>query len=779
MTEAARWLRSVGMFVILLILSGCEQGYDGNVGGVSAGMDGSGGGLINQNGRRLYDQMCANCHGSSGQGGAGGAVVGCAECSSLSGLSDYISRTMPTGGKEEDCVGQCANDTAEYILVAFNGFNLGGARSELDGVSNLDAQATLRKATLQLTGRLPTAEEIHLVDTQGEDGLAPALDLVLEDEMFYERLMEFYNELFLTDKYHTRGSRGWENRSGAINLLDEDDFPNRDWFDELPDGDHNDCFHKITNDALTREPLQLVKYLAKNNLPITGVVNADYIMVNWYSQQVYNAELVDSTAKFASATEEVKEAMDDQYGCNVDDVLFDPNDFKPARITREMEYEIGIPHAGVLTSPMFLNRFPTTDTNRNRARARVTFDLFLDTDILAIEGARPEDAVDIETPNPTLDNPACYSCHHIMDPVASTFQHWNERGRYIQTTRLGQRDNEWSSNGIQGPGLAGAKLPTSGAESEFSNMLAWLGNQIAGDARYRRAVMRTLYRGIIGTETLKASGPDKDAQTQILDSIASDMVTDNWNIKTAVKGIIMSAYFRAAKVDSSTNLADDNTGSVRLMSPEQLQRKVKSVVGREWNDLNNDTNRILFGGMDSDEVTSRMSDPNGIMVAMQQKMSVEMACLSVAEDFVRARSPEQNNRLLFPYVSPDITPEDADGFTIKSNVDVIKKNIQYLHWRFLGEDVPVEGEEVEQTYNLFYKVWRSGNDILEEDALDNSLYSPRPSTALDGSCDATVHPDTGEQLASRDQIRSDSNYVIRAWTAVVTYLMSDYRFIFE
>lgn len=765
-------IRSIMVIATILILSGCEQGYSGNVGGASAGLDGEGSFVINEEGRRQYNEQCASCHGVSGQGGSGGPVVGCAQCNSLSLLTEYIERTMPTGGNEGNCVGQCASDTAEYILGAFHGFNFGEVRSELDGVTNLDASATLRKATLQLTGRLPTSEEQAVIDAQGEEGLAEALDLVLEDEMFYERLMEFYNDLLLTDKYLNQNTGS----NGAMGLLDSDDFPNRMWFDNLAEGDPSNCMHEITNDSVAREPLQLVKYLAKNNLPITGVVNADYIMVNWYSQQVYDAELVDSAATFTAASEEVKQDMRDKYGCELDRVEFDPNDFKPARITRAMEFETGIPHAGILTSPMFLNRFPTTDTNRNRARASVTFDFFLDTNILAIEGARPEDAVDIESENPTLENEACYSCHHIMDPVASAYQHWDDRGRYIQSTKS---QSDWDDSGIQAAGLGGTTIPISGSNSRFSSMLAWLGDAIAGDARYRRAVMRTLYRGIVGTETLKESSSAKDAQTQILDAIAEEMVTNNWNVKTAVKGIVTSAYFRAASVEASSTLADDNTGSVRLMSPEQLQRKVKSVVGREWDDLYSGDNRLLFGGMDSDDVTSRMSDPNGIMVAMQQKMSVELACQSVAEDFVRVRSPEQNDRLLFPYVTTDVTPEDSDGFTLDSNVDAIKKNIQYLHWRFLGEEVTAEGEEASKTYELFYNVWRSGNDILAEDAKDNTLYSPRPSAYLDWRCDATVHPDTGENLDSDDQIRIDDNYVIRAWTAVVTYLMSDYRFIFE
>lgn len=768
-------LRSILVLCTIMVLSGCEQGYSGDVGGASAGVTSYGGVAINEAGRRQYNEQCASCHGANGEGGSGGPVVNCAQCSSLSLLTDYIDRTMPTGGNEANCSGQCASDTAEYILGAFHDLSFGDVRSELPGVENLDASATLRKATLRLTGRLPTAEEQAIVDAQGEDGLNAALDIVMQDEMFYERLMEMYNDLFLTDKYITENTGS----NGAMGLLSEDDFPNRMWFDNLAEADSDNCYHEITNDSVAREPLQLVKYLAKNNLPITGVVNADYIMVNWYSQQVYDAVLVDSAATFNTASDEVKAFFNDKFGCDEERVQFDPNDFRPARVTRQLEHEVGMPHAGVLTSPMFLNRFPTTDTNRNRARARVTFDFFLDTDILAIEGARPEDAVDVETPNPTLQNEACYSCHHIMDPVASAFQHWNENGRYVLSTRQ-DRDNEWDGTGIQAAGLGGEVLPISGANSAATAMLAWLGDAIAGDAKYRRAVLRTLYRGIVGTETLKVASSAKEAQTQILDSIAEQMVTDNWNVKTAIKGIVSSAYFRAVSVEAGSTVADDDTGSVRLMSPEQLQRKIVSTVGREWNDLNNDDNRLLFGGMDSNDVTTRMSDPNGIMIAMQQRMAVEMACETVAQDFMRKRSPEQNDRLLFPYVSVDTVPEDGDGFESESNVEAIKRNIQYLHWRFLGEQVAADGDETSHTYDLFYNVWSTGNTALKEHALDDTLYDPAPTTNLEW-CQGDVDPYTDENLPWNDsrRINYDDNYAIRAWMAVVTYLMSDYRFIFE
>src|SRR2546430_6889038 len=47
-----------------------------------------------------------------------------------------------------------------------------------------------------------------------------------------------------------------------------------------------------------------------------------------------------------------------------------------------------------------------------------------------------------------------------------------------------------------------------------------------------------------------------------------------------------------------------SVGIVRMLSPEQLERKVGAVFGRRWGQLQ-DQLAILYGGIDSQEVTER------------------------------------------------------------------------------------------------------------------------------------------------------------------------------
>jgi len=779
--------RLLWLMIVAVSLSACFNDYSGDVGGASAGGDGRVLGPINENGRRQYIAQCATCHGVDGNGTpAGSSLVGCATCTTVSVLADEIARTMPIANVN-NCTGDCASDTAEYILQAFNDRILNGGTTSLQGVNNAAQADTLRRAALQLAGRMPSNDEITLVNNKGDAGLSQALSSIMEEEAFYENLMEFFNEQLLTDKYLSRNQF-----EGGVNLLDSDDYPNRKWYNDVYNTDElsgvRSCVRTQTNDAVAREPLELVRYAAKNNLPHTLFLSADFMMVNWYSQQVYEAVLVNPNDEFRQLDNPVCE--NDAQGVSL---KWDPTDFKPARITKNLQYELGgVPHAGVLTSAMFLNRYPTTNTNRNRHRSKTVFDYFLDTDILKIQGSRPGDGIGDELPNPTLLDEACYPCHQVMDPVSSAFQHWTDRGQYIVTGSTSR--NRWDNSDIEPAGLGGKKVPLSGADGNFRNMLQWLGKEIAQDPRFIRATVRTLYRGIIGQEPLLSPGEDaSEAQQQafndqraIINGIGQAMVADNWNIKTAVKGIIMSPYYRADSVNIAQVPSNQHIGSSQFLSPEQLQRKLQATLGIAWDDLRFENNRLMLGGMDSDSIIERIREPSGLMIAIQNRMAVEMACRAVPYDFTWHNS----KRRLFPNVETDTAPLTDSGDPIPAAVERIKRNLQHLHWNLLGESLTLDSAELDASYQLFLQVYNQGQQMLA----NPSDYDPRPRNL---NCQATrdfrddgrtgssfAYGDTVDgqpvpEVDQRTRIRSDDNYVIRSWMAVVTYLLSDYRFIYE
>jgi hypothetical protein len=65
----------------------------------------------------------------------------------------------------------------------------------------LDDRRLLRRATLSLAGRLPTQAELAAVAEKGRDAIPAILDGVMQEDAFYDRLREAFNDIFLTVGY--------------------------------------------------------------------------------------------------------------------------------------------------------------------------------------------------------------------------------------------------------------------------------------------------------------------------------------------------------------------------------------------------------------------------------------------------------------------------------------------------------------------------------------------------------------------------------------------------
>src|SRR6202034_2808168 len=128
-----------------------------------------------------------------------------------------------------------------------------------------------------------------------------------------------------------------------------------------------------------------------------------------------------------------------------------------------------------------------------------------------------------------------------------------------------------------------------------------------------------------------------------------------------------------------------------LLPPEQLERKIAAVFGQPWGRLA-ERFKMLYGGIDSKEVTERAADPSGAMGAVQRVMSNDVACKQTALDF--SRPPAE--RRLFPHIEPDVLPGASPEADAR-----IRETIVHLHERVLGrEDMP-DSPEVERTFQLF------------------------------------------------------------------------------
>lgn len=614
----------------------------------------------------------------------------------------------------------------------------GQDKTLLQKVDLIDLAATLRKAKVQLIGELPTADELGALADEGEPALDRFLTEYMQQEAFFATLTRWNNDTFLTDKYLFGNA--------ATDLLDGDQYPNRRWYDQI-DGETEEgrLARRWGNRSVAREPLELINHVVRNDRPYTEILTADYMLLNPYSAKVYG----------------VDGGFDDEW---------DPTEFRELKVD-------GVPHAGMLTSPMFLNRFPTTPTNRNRHRSRMVFKFFLATDILQ-KADRPVDPTTIRDHNPTMNNEQCTICHATMDPMAGAFLNWDDRGRYDPP------ETGWFDD-MRPPGFGESDVPP----DRWEQSLAWLAGEIIADDRFAQSAVNGMYTGLIGRPPVvnptDQSDPRFDAKLEyfnleqaFLREVTDAFVASDYRVKAIIPLIVKSPFYRADTInealtdDESASLA--NLGTTRLLTPEELNQKIIAVFGRPWQYRQQDRNQLLdgreyrffYGGMDSNNITTRITAPNGMMANIQLRMANEMACFTVARDFSKA----VEDRLLFPHVEMNYTPEDDNGFPIPQAEETIRKNIRYLHYRLLGEVLTPGHSQEEETFQLFLAAWREGYQEVANE---------QRSRDLPGGCRAAFDWHTQEELPEADRIVRDPRFTVRAWMAVVTYLLADWRFLYH
>jgi hypothetical protein len=547
----------------------------------------------------------------------------------------------------------------------------------------------------------------------------------------------WFNDLLHTDKY-LGGER-------ATSLLPDEQYPHRFYYHDLSDDDPaGHAARQYSNDSLAREPLDLIAYVVAHDKPFTEVLTADYTVVNPFTARI--------------------------YGLNVHfDDPNDPTELHEARIH-------GYPHAGVLTTPVFLNRFPTTDTNRNRHRSRMVWKLFLATDILK-KAQQPVDPTRIRDHNPTMNNPQCTVCHAQVDPLAGAFMNFDAQGRYAP------REEGWYAD-MRPPGFGTDSIPP----DDWSHAIQWAAKRVAEDDRFALAAVVAVYTGLVGHPPLENPTDQTDpafepkrafvaVEQDFLQKTTDVFVKSGYNLKVIVPEVVRSPFYRAqAAFDLTPDESEElgTLGTTHLLTPEELDAKLHAVLGSGWQKRITDHNQLLhpdefrffYGGIDSDQILDRVTEPNGIMANIGMRMANEMACFAVPRDFTK----DKELRNLFPHVELSYLPEDRNGFEVPESVAAIRKNIRYLHYKILGEVLEPGSAEEEATYQLFLQTWREGI---------NGVRNEQISQDLPGYCQATYDFDTNMDLPQSLRVTRDSSYTVRAWMAVVTYLLADWRFLYH
>jgi hypothetical protein len=721
--------------------------------------------------------------------------VGCHNATGIAQVTDYVLRTSDTPGYLEDnfeilrsftaithgkdgaalllskprgvshAGGQRLGMTTESPLYA-NLVELlerfddptpscpGAGADFYEGVSYLTSQALLRKAALIFAGRLPTATEVAVVADGSDASLRQAIRGLMAGEGFEAFLMESANDRLLTDKFRDSSSSALGQLGGEYeypHLYDRIDAAGNDqarWQEWL-----------LTNDAVAQEPLRLIVNVVTKERPYTEILTADYMMVNPWSGVPYQAGIA----------------------------FPDANDFDDWREAQNHGYRLpGVPHAGLLSSPMFLARYPSTSTNRNRARARWAYYFFLGVDIEALAPRALDPAALADADNPTMNNVHCTVCHSVMDPVAGTFQDWGDNGHY----RVNGRDSlpwTYKSSGLyrngdlwyrdmRSPGFNNVVMPASGND----NASGWAASQIAADPRFARGAVDFWWLGVFGRKPphrpTELSDPDYAARLRAYrayedvavaiaaafrEGTAGTASHGAYNGKDLLVEMAMSPLFRAESasgVGSNRAVELGDVGLGKLLTPEQLDRKLTALTGQVWakswrpgvSELLT-TYRLYYGGIDSDGVTRRTPELNPLMSTVVERMALETACEIVVRDFAKPKA----QRSLFSKVETTDRPDDSTA------TSRIRSNVRHLYEVLLGESLPSGHAEIVRAHALFDEVW--------SDRIAN-----RKGTNLrwgSGYCpvdfDATGYPDR------------DPDHTIRSWIALTVYLLSDYRFLYE
>jgi hypothetical protein len=653
------------------------------------------------------------------------------------------------------------------------------AELALEGLELASPRATFARAKFLLSGQVATPEELDALPDE-EAMLDEQLDALMQTDAFLERVQEMFADWLLTDAYSSlvRGDQ-------LFNQMR--DYPQTSFFQPLctPERDFRCCdsaageaccidlasdpsvctpeAEDLSVDAVAREPLELIKHVVKNDLPMTELATANYGMANPYSAVVYGL------------TDAQRATMFDTDPSN------DATEFKPMLLAPTPQNALriesgGYPHVGVLSMPTTLVRYPSSTSNQQRTRsARVVLERMLAIPVMKLSDfstARLPPDADLELA--TQDYPACTVCHAAIDPIAGHFQNFGSTGQYRTSSRGRLAEH------LPEPSFLGTALAMGSGDP-----LRALGLQIAQHPRFGLGVLMPVLADLIGTEILtppndmlvedyKARYLAFRIQQVEVQRLRREFVgPSGLRLKPLVKAIVKGRFFRAvsapADLDEVTAdaLAIAGVGVGALLTPEQMARKIESATGLTYRSgLQPDGRdmfrsfrefRLMFGGTDWDATPQRYRDANAMSVRIAMRAGNQVACLAVPQDFAII---DPGSRRLFRNVDLDTTP-DGGGEAL------IRQEIRRLHRLLLDEDLPDGHPELEATYQL----WVQAREAVQAGGSRARM-----------SCDATTSftaEETPYPTATHRVIDGDPNFTLRPWIAVVAYLISDGRFFLQ
>ncbi|BCE01617.1 hypothetical protein [Marinicellulosiphila megalodicopiae] len=725
--------------------------------------------------------------------------------------------------------------------------------ARLSNITRLSLSQNYQKALFTLTGKTESLTSINQITTEqqfkqslrsqlSEDGFTAFLINGANDRLLTLKFansqsfaidsinswiyQDIYTKLGESDIARDLAQKAMQDLIDASTVTPPEDDPKviqaRLHYQTL--ADENWDMRKKINRAIAEEPLRLIDHVVQNDRPYTEILTADYMMVNGYSNQAFNGEHAikdlaeDDHETWAEGYIASHRFLSiDQYG----EIAQADKDFS--------QYEQGhVPNSGILSSPAFLMRFPSTDTNKNRARARWTYKFFLGVDIerLVQRAQDPDELAKITDPG--SENSSCYGCHIIMDPVAGAFQSFGDSGAYLETAGTSslpwdyignhesyEQDDRWYRSNIP-PGLNGKNINTQNLygkieDTQFVDPIQWLGKHIINDKRFASATVEFWYPAVMSHDLLlKPEDTDSPAflayqiQQNIIKELTDQFVQSNYDLKTLLIEMTLTDLFAAKQfknASSSHDIEFKNLGLGNLLTPEQIDNKMIAITGKHWTyNWSLDTHKLIddyylfLGGIDSDKITERTREINTMMVQTIERMAQEMSCKLVLDEF----NADLNTRKLFTFVNAKTIPElPLSAFLTNDNLneqvldyvevsqDNIIQQIQYLVHLFWNQQLSADDPEVLAIYQLWQNIWQSR---LENATDFSSLHnSDNENTELQEFCEVNWDELNWDDVdySKIENIKANlgefynPEHTIRPWSAILIYLMTDYFFMYQ
>lgn len=295
--------------------------------------------------------------------------------------------------------------------------------------------------------------------------------------------------------------------------------------------------------------------------------------------------------------------------------------------------------------------------------------------------------------------------------------------------------------------------------------LSWMTKRLAEDARFPKAAVRFWYKGLFNRHALEVP-MDINAsdyaqklqafqlQDSVLSQVANRFSAAGFKVKDLLLELVMSDWFRAyasssTLTESETEVLDD-LGNGRILKPYEIESKIHELLGY---DLMSNGNANLYGGFDGGvEILDRNESATAMLLSIPDYGNNAIVC---------------NNRLVYGEFRKDAAERILVPLVERDDVEEakIKANLQYLHRYLLGEELELDSAEIDRSYQLFAEVQAMQFDDADRVGfMCEGRYYRYSNGAITGESGSFINDPSG---------------TIRAWNAVLLYLLGDFLMLNE